>query len=187
MAETNDYRVIGLFGLIGSGKSSLNKSLESNPHYNPIFKEETGFEWYTQMSGDSDHHSYECEIHRRFSEDPLFLMKLCARKLVPGRINTIDSVNTPVEMNFLRGYDSKIVGIWRNQEARKEKILGGRRKLIRSSEPTTEEEFHRLDDRVLKYMNEGGNLFQDADHIIVNDGEFDQLNSSFRDYANRQW
>lgn len=187
MTGTNDYRVIGLFGLIGSGKSSLNRSLELDLCYNPIFKEETGFEWYVQMTGDQDHHGYEREIHKRFFEDPLFLMKLCVRKLVHDKINTIDSVNTPAEMNFLRRYDSRIVGIWRNQEARKEKILGGRIKLIRSSEPTSEEEFHRLDNRVLKYMNEGGNLFQCADYIIVNDGEFDQLNSKFRDYVSRQW
>ncbi|MBL7059302.1 hypothetical protein ISS08_02520 [Candidatus Pacearchaeota archaeon] len=188
MTETNKIRVAGLFGYIGSGKSSLVRSFLEIPGFNVIMKEELTYEWFRKSYSDRDPKCYNDVIKEELIKDPLFLMKLSYSKFLPGVINIFESINTPNEAELLlENSESILVGIWRKREEREKAILSGRIKTVTFDEPNSRDSFLSLDSRVNGYMHEGNCLYFMADEIIVNSKDFNYLRNNFIKTLGERW
>ncbi len=186
MTEINEISVVGLFGFIGSGKSYIINSLKEIKRFNPISKEEVGVLWYIEAYGVNNLEGYERALYNEFKRDPLFLIRESLKSVKEGKINVIDSVNTPIEDNYLReNYDYLLIGVWRRTQERMKSILSGRDKLVRTSEPRDEKSFLTLDELVKNYMYEGGCLFCSVDEMIINEGN--NLMSKFVKAIDKKW
>lgn len=186
MDEINRTKIAGIFGFIGSGKSHLTRSLRWLEEFNTISKEEKGVGWYNQNYGNANPEGYERALYLEFKKDPLFLLKKSLELVDPGKVNIIDSINTPVEDAFLRThYNYLLVQIWRSREERMQSILDGRIKLVTSSEPKDVASFVDLDNLVKKYAHEGGCLHSLADAIIINRGQ--DIYNDFMEILRAKW
>jgi dephospho-CoA kinase len=158
-------KIVGLAAYIGSGKSTLSQMLGGD--YNVISK------------ADLDPSSPD-EMYHKFVEDRLYLVKKAVERLNNNKPNIIDPITTPLEHDFLKQFDCSLVFIWRNRLDRKASILRGRAVPSKFDEPKNSDEFDNLDAIVSNYMLESGNLFRDANHVLVNNGTIQDLYAQFR-------
>lgn len=174
--------VIGLFGLPGSGKTSLAKSLV-NP-YNLINKDNIIKEEFEKTNRPYSKDEVNKFIYGQLIKNKEYLIEKMLLKIDYSKINVMDAITTPHEATYLKKQeeiDFKLIGIWTPQEERIKRIVEKKRiQDIGFDEPTTVDEFYKLDTRVARYFcEEEPNLFQIANQIISNSGTFEELKQQF--------
>ena len=175
-------KVIGLFGLPGSGKSSLSRNLSDN--YNLILKETVINSEFAKLNIEFTKESFDTFLYSQFKANRNYLIERMLELVSPEKINVLDAITTPFEANYVSSQedlDFFLVGIWASQEDRIKRIVETKRiQNIDFDEPNTREDFFKLDNRVAKYFCENDqNLFQMANHIIPNNSSFEELQETF--------